>query len=167
MQHEYNFEVNASNHVNKYFDHHARNPNKIFAPSPKTTVKISKSKFSKIKFELTKSEYLKINQIVFDNQLPEDLSVTWNKRLLTTAGITRSSYSDGSRRAVIELSEKVIDCEERLISTLLHEMCHAAGWLISGERNPPHGRAFWMWAGIAGSFSPSLSRCLPFELSPS
>ena len=33
-----------------------------------------------------------------------------------------------TRVATIELSTKVIDDEERLRSTLLHEMCHAAQW---------------------------------------
>jgi hypothetical protein len=36
-----------------------------------------------------------------------------------------------TRVATIELSTKVIDDEERLRSTLLHEMCHAAQWLVS------------------------------------
>ena len=40
---------------------------------------------------------------------------------------------------------KVIDDEERLRSTLAHEMCHAAQWLLDGAKNPPHGEAFRRW----------------------
>ena len=75
---------------------------------------------------------------------------SWNKRLLTTAGITKLTLkSTGESAAKIELSEKVIDTEERLRSTLLHEMCHAAAWLLSRERKPPHGPKFYMWGNIA------------------
>lgn len=78
------------------------------------------------------------------------MSITWNKRLLTTAGITKLCLkSSGLMEAKIELSEKVIDTEERLRSTLLHELCHAAAWLLSSERKPAHGPKFYMWGNIA------------------
>lgn len=54
-----------------------------------------------------------------------------------------------SRRAAIELSEKVIDTHPRLANTLVHEMCHVAAWLVDGVRNPAHGAMFWKWASIA------------------
>ena len=52
-------------------------------------------------------------------------------------GVTRMRGKLGednahTRVATIELSTKVIDDEERLRSTLLHEMCHAAQWLVDG-----------------------------------
>jgi hypothetical protein len=54
-----------------------------------------------------------------------------------------------SRVATIELATKVIDNEERLRSTLLHEMCHAAAWLLDGQHKPPHGKCFKKWASIS------------------
>ena len=118
--------------------------------------------FRRKKAALTKSYFESFNNNAFEGKLPADLSVVWNKRLLTTAGITKMKLT--SRRqslggtadaqgamvrtvaASIELSEKVCDDEERLKTTLLHEMCHAAAWLLDGERKPPHGPAFWKYA---------------------
>ena len=50
-----------------------------------------------------------------------------------TAGFTRMKtkyLSEPARVATIELSSKVIDDEDRLKETLLHEMCHVAAFLI-------------------------------------
>ena len=47
----------------------------------------------------------------------------------------------------LELSTKVLDCPERLRSTLAHEMCHVAAWSLDKQYNPHHGPAFWKWAG--------------------
>jgi hypothetical protein len=60
------------------------------------------------------------------------------------------------RLASIELSTKVLDDEERLRSTLLHEMVHAAAWIIDGVSKPPHGSCFKKWANIAMKRSPGV-----------
>jgi predicted SprT family Zn-dependent metalloprotease len=79
----------------------------------------------------------------FNNKLPLDLSIKWSKRLLTTAGITIMKLTkEGYKETRIELSIKVVDNEERLRNTLLHEMCHAAAFYIDGERKPPHGNCY-------------------------
>ena len=41
----------------------------------------------------------------------------------------------------------MLDCPERLRSTLAHEMCHVAAWSLDKQYNPHHGPAFWRWAG--------------------
>jgi hypothetical protein len=62
---------------------------------------------------LARDLYRIYNEVIFDNQLPADLSVTWNKRLLTTAGYCRVSKKrnpltfEVDRYASIELSTKV------------------------------------------------------------
>ena len=56
-----------------------------------------------------------------------------------------------TRQARIELSTKVLTDEDRLASTLAHEMCHAAAWLLDGEMQPPHGRCFKKWADLVMS----------------
>lgn len=47
--------------------------------------------------------------------------------------------------ASIELAEKVIDDEERLVNTLAHEFCHLANFMVSGVRDQPHGVSFKNW----------------------
>ena len=69
----------------------------------------------------------------------------WNARLLRTAGQCVTGGSSSSRSAKIELSEKVLDSADRLRTTLAHEMCHAASWLLDGVRKPPHGPSFQKW----------------------
>ena len=48
--------------------------------------------------------------------------------------------------ASIELAEKVIDNELRLVNVLAHEYCHLANFMISGIKDRPHGREFKEWA---------------------
>lgn len=68
---------------------------------------------------------------------------------------------NGMREARIELSIKVLDSEDRVRKTLVHEMCHAAHWLMEGVRKPPHGTAFWRWAKVVTQRVPGLkvTRC--------
>ncbi len=47
--------------------------------------------------------------------------------------------------ASIELAEKVIDDEERLVNTLAHEFCHLANFMVSAVRDQPHGVSFKEW----------------------
>ena len=42
--------------------------------------------------------------------------------------------------ARVELSSKVVDCEDRLQRTLAHELCHVAAWLLDQVSKPPHGQ---------------------------
>lgn len=91
--------------------------------------------------------------------------VKWSKTLRSTAGranwkrtITKLSGSpikggDSSGAGVtvqhyasIELAEKIIDCEDRLVNTLAHEFCHLANFMISDVRDQPHGASFKEWA---------------------
>ena len=48
--------------------------------------------------------------------------------------------------ASIELAEKVIDSDSRLVNTLAHEFCHLANFMVSGVRDQPHGASFKAWA---------------------
>jgi predicted SprT family Zn-dependent metalloprotease len=91
------------------------------------------------------------------------LKVTWSNKLRTTAGVTRlrkdrslSESASVSRAAEIELSMKVIDSESKLRSTLLHELCHAAAWIIDDSSKPPHGQCFKKWAAKAMSSIPNV-----------
>ena len=111
------------------------------------------------------------NDSVFGGQLPLALPAVWSARLRKTAGLTytqqwvvggrdvpQPEYAGGTiapsadgvvRGSRIELSVKVLESPSRLAATLLHEMCHAAAWLVDGVRKPPHGAAFKAWAAKA------------------
>jgi len=118
---------------------------------PKEVTKDSQTKnFSKTRVDMTSQTFAEFNQLAFAGQL-SSVKVEWSKKLNTTAGITRMKGKLGSqhantRVATIELATKVIDNEEQLRSTLLHEMCHAAAWLVDGVHKPPHGKVFKQWA---------------------
>ena len=86
---------------------------------------------------LTASLYQEFNTSIFGDKLPSDLSITWNARLLRTAGLTHMRALGSVRTARIDLASKVVTDELRLRSTLLHELCHVAAWLIDGVRKPP------------------------------
>jgi len=86
--------------------------------------------------------------------------VTWSNRLNTTAGRahwrreTNRTEKGGSlqgmerhrHHASIELAEKVIDNEDRLLNVVAHEFCHLACFMVSGVTTNPHGREFKAWA---------------------
>jgi SprT-like family len=94
------------------------------------------------------------------------VKIVWSKTLRSTAGratwkrtITKPVKASGtvngkggegevkvSHYASIELAEKIVDCEERLVNTLAHEFCHLANFMVSGVRDQPHGREFKGWA---------------------
>ncbi|KAJ1462444.1 SprT-like family-domain-containing protein [Pelagophyceae sp. CCMP2097] len=73
------------------------------------------------------------------------VSCSWSKRLRTTAGLTRLFSRGEARLAKIELSTHVLDTPLKLESTLAHELCHAAAWLLDGVARPPHGAVFMAW----------------------
>lgn len=91
------------------------------------------------------------------------IKIVWSKTLRTTAGTAKwrmeksqnpvgqvqlgdPSLSDKVRHhATIDLSEKVVDSEEKLYNVLCHEYCHLANYIISNVRKPPHGASFKKW----------------------
>ncbi|KAG5715917.1 HMG box-containing protein C19G7.04 [Termitomyces sp. T112] len=88
-----------------------------------------------------------LNRSVFENKLPKETKLNWNKRLLTTAGRAkwhRSRY--GVQTTEIELAEKILDCDERIRNTLSHEMCHLASWIIDASPKEVHGSIFKAWS---------------------
>lgn len=124
--------------------------------------------FKSKKEELTCKLYQLYNTSVFDSKLPVNMSVTWNKKMRKTAGycITGQERGGGNRYARIELSEKVCDSADRLRDTLIHEMCHAATWLINGVRDG-HGN-FWKLyarkATLAHPELPMVTRCHSYDI---
>lgn len=112
---------------------------------------VTRRSFLRQRDELTAAAFEEFDTNVFDGAL-KSVSVSWSKRLLKTAGLTylkQIKNMPTKRTAHIELSCKVVDNKQRLRSTLLHEMCHAAAWLIDGVSSPPHGSCFQKWANFA------------------
>lgn len=133
----------------------------------------SKASFRKSREELSQKLLKTFDRTAFDGLLgirvasvEESLvTLTWSNKLRTTAGLTRlkritqvpslhhskqqAFEQRYCRAAVIELSTKVIDDENRLRSTLLHELCHAAAWVVDGTMKPAHGSCFKKWAAKA------------------
>ena len=134
--------------------------------------------------ELTSSLFREYNQAVFQNRLPVDMKIEWDAHKRTTAGMTYmkrmtvqgggvdgagSDNTDGLSIAYvarIELSLKVVDSPFRLAQTLLHELCHAAAWVLDHVDKPPHGPAFAKWAASASKSYPkrAVTVCHNFEI---
>lgn len=81
------------------------------------------------------------------------VKIIWSKTLQTTAGRAtwrRANNTDNTDKpakqyASIELAERIIDNDDRLINTLAHEYCHLANNMISKVYNHPHGTSFKQW----------------------
>ncbi|XP_014162029.1 acidic repeat-containing protein [Geospiza fortis] len=125
--------------------------------------------FKKNKEDLAQKLYRLFNSTVFEQKLPEDMEIIWNKKMRKTAGYCVTGQRggpEGKRYARIELSEKVCDSADRLRDTLIHEVCHAATWLISGVRDG-HGRFWRFYANKAAVIHPELpvvTRCHSYEI---
>ncbi|KAJ9148569.1 hypothetical protein NKR23_g4757 [Pleurostoma richardsiae] len=88
------------------------------------------------------------------------VKIEWSKKLNTTAGRAnwkreavraKEGDCDGDlvkhrHHAAIELAEKVIDDEGRLLNVIAHEFCHLTNFMISGVTQNPHGKEFSAWA---------------------
>ncbi|XP_078403103.1 germ cell nuclear acidic protein [Cetorhinus maximus] len=125
--------------------------------------------FKRNREELTQELYNLYNKSVFQQKLPEKLGITWNKKMRKTAGYCVTGQKrDGAlkRYARIELSEKVCDSAERLRDTLIHELCHAATWLINNVRDG-HGPFWKLYAQRSILIHPELpmvTRCHTYEI---
>ncbi|KAM6381504.1 germ cell nuclear acidic protein [Pluvialis apricaria] len=125
--------------------------------------------FKKNKEELAQKLYCLYNRTIFEQKLPEKMVIIWNKKMRKTAGYCVTGQTEGpeaKRYARIELSEKVCDSVDRLRDTLIHEVCHAASWLINGVRDG-HGRFWRFYANKSTAIHPELpvvTRCHSYEI---
>nr|XP_008271001.2 germ cell nuclear acidic protein [Oryctolagus cuniculus] len=125
--------------------------------------------FKKNKDELAWKIYDLLNLTVFDQKLPEKLDIGWNKKMLRTAGLCSTGelqYPEKRRFAKIEISLKVCDSADRLRDTLIHELCHAASWLLDGTRDS-HGDSWQYYAKKTNMVHPELpkvTRCHNYQI---
>jgi hypothetical protein len=95
-------------------------------------------------------EYFNVTR--FDGRLPADLPVRLSDRMRSSLGHMMPGPEQGSERTIAEIALNVDLMLEGngadRIDTLLHEMAHAADYLLSGKRG--HGKTWRMWARRAG-----------------
>ncbi|XP_012543429.1 uncharacterized protein LOC105840891 [Monomorium pharaonis] len=123
------------------------------------------------KEELCKKLYELYNEKIFDNKLPGDMLIEWNVRMRGTAGYCYNKKSVKSLGGVIKssrivLATKILDTPDRLRDTLIHEMCHAASWIIDNVSDG-HGHFWTRWANKAMKTFPELPpirRCHNYEI---
>ncbi|KHJ31502.1 putative sprt family metallopeptidase [Erysiphe necator] len=128
----------------------------------------AKKQFSEKKVILAESFLLELDDKITGGEISRlaassgGVKITWNKKLNSTAGRanwkcekvrSKNLLSDDEpplleiiHHAAIELAEKVIDDEERLLNVMAHEFCHLATFMISNIKTNPHGREFKSWA---------------------
>ncbi|KAK6582597.1 hypothetical protein PZA11_005005 [Diplocarpon coronariae] len=125
----------------------------------------AKKAFSVSKHALAEAFLIELDNEVTNGEIARlaattgGVKIIWSKKLNTTAGranwkretIKSSAASENGEpihrhHAAIELAEKVIDDEERLLNVLAHEFCHLANFMISNLRTNPHGKEFKAWA---------------------
>ena len=130
-----------------------------------------KVNFKSKKDELIKKLFSLYNTEVFEGRLEKDMSFTWNVKLRGTAGYChnkRITKSTGEiiRQSRIEFSSKIIDRADRLRDTMIHELCHAASWVLDGKLDG-HGAVWNSWATKAMNRFPELpkiKRCHNYEI---
>jgi len=129
----------------------------------------AKKAFSQRRNELAQNFLTELDETITNGQIAKlaeetgGVKIVWTKRLNTTAGraqwkretVTKCiPQPDGSlalqyrHHASIELAEKVIDDDDRLLNVIAHEFCHLANFMISGIRTNPHGAQFKAWAAL-------------------
>ncbi|XP_050302690.1 germ cell nuclear acidic protein [Anthonomus grandis grandis] len=135
------------------------------------SARIFRSQFKQNKIELCNRLFKLYNENIFKNALPEDTELEWNDKLRKTAGlcyckkITRRT-GVVERKVRIALSTKVLDSADRVRDTLIHEMCHAATWIVN-EVQDGHGPFWKSWAFKAMQTFPELppiSRCHSYAI---
>lgn len=144
-------------------------PTKKSQPTRDRSGHEAKKAFAQKKHEVAEAFLRELDESITGGKVFEMAALTggvkiiWSKKLNTTAGranwkreTMRSTTLCADNRsetkityrhyASIELAEKVIDDEERLLNVIAHEFCHLANFMISGIRNNPHGKEFKSWA---------------------
>lgn len=123
----------------------------------------SSNDFASKKNDIALRAFAEFNDKIFSNRLPANMTISWNSRLVSTAGIARMTKIENYHMARIELSSKILDSEDKMRSTLVHEMCHVANWLID-KTNCGHGERFHYWGKLAEkSVGIPVTRCHTYQ----
>ncbi|KAG9914053.1 hypothetical protein KCV02_g13882, partial [Aureobasidium melanogenum] len=146
-------------------DSPSSSPKKLQSPTKKSRAEmVAKKDFENKKHKLVEDFFAELDHKITENKIGELAALTggvkfvWSKTLNSTAGranwkreTSKHKNLDGSittnqkHHASIELAEKVIDDEERLLNVVAHEFCHLANFMVSGIKDQPHGHQFKVW----------------------
>lgn len=131
----------------------------------------AKKAFASKKHEIAEIFLKEVDDAITDGKVSRmaastgGIKIIWSKKLNTTAG--RANWKRESiksnrlgpeqsityhHHASIELAEKIIDDEHRLLNVLAHEFCHLANFMISGMKTNPHGKEFKTWAAKCSKY---------------
>lgn len=157
--------------VNEWNEKHSPQKAALAPPKPKSPVKSPQKDPAKKTFDSSKHDVAakfvgELDSRITEGKIAElsestgGVKLVWSKTLNTTAGranwrreTIRTKNEDGAEVSVqykhhasIELAEKVIDNEDRLLNVLAHEFCHLANFMVSGITKNPHGKEFKAWA---------------------
>ncbi len=96
--------------------------------------------------------YTYFNRTRFEGRLPEDIPVRLSSRMSSSLGYMLPGDDPERGRVVVEIALNVDLMLEgngaERVDTLLHEMAHAADYLLTGHRG--HGRSWRDWAVRVG-----------------
>lgn len=151
----------------------SRSPQKSASPVKSREAREMKKAWDKRKKQIAQDFLQELDKTIVDGKLAELAAATggvqliWSKKLNTTAGRAnwrrekiRDPQPDGSistwyrHTANIELAEKVIDDEVKLINVVAHEFCHLCNFMVNGMRDNPHGKEFKEWYASCASYFP-------------
>ncbi|MBM4184577.1 MAG: SprT family zinc-dependent metalloprotease [Gemmatimonadetes bacterium] len=96
--------------------------------------------------------YRDLNRTRFEGRLPDDLPLRLSNRMKRALGHMVPGEGGAGERSVREIALNVDlmleGNDEELVDTLLHEMAHAADYLLTGHRG--HGSSWRAWARRVG-----------------
>jgi predicted SprT family Zn-dependent metalloprotease len=157
---------NRNSDLNDPFGSPTASPRKS---SPQKQTKNARKAFETRKQAIAQEFLAELDEKITDgkiglmSQSTGGIKLIWTKKLNSTAGRAnwrregirlRNADADNvadqvtttyRHHASIELAEKVIDDDERLLNVIAHEFCHLANFMVSGIRDRPHGREFREW----------------------
>ncbi|KAL8732166.1 MAG: hypothetical protein Q9166_002913 [cf. Caloplaca sp. 2 TL-2023] len=142
-----------------------RSPSKSPVKADKQAAERQKA-FNEKKYDLGASFLKELDHTIVNGQIADltestgGVRLVWSKKLQSTAGRAnwkreafRTKEGEGKvtttryrHHASIELAEKVIDDEDRLMNVIAHEYCHLLNFMISNIKDKPHGKEFKIWA---------------------
>ena len=103
--------------------------------------------------EYLRDLFVRLNEERFGGVLPPEISLRLSGRMRRRLGhCALGGGKDGSPRMVREIALAhdlmLAENDAQRVETMLHEMAHAAAWIVEGDGG--HGRAWKRWARRAG-----------------
>jgi SNF2 family DNA or RNA helicase len=128
---------------------------------------ISRREFLLNKESIAKQLFDEFNTRIFGGKM-DKLDLVWSKALTNCAGKYCVTIENKQKYCCIKLSGKFLTTADRLKSTLIHEMCHAATHLIDDEIDEAHGPVWFKWTKIAEATYPGIkiTRCHSYDIEP-